>query len=63
MTYSCRDHEPRSGKIIPLLVQDGWTPKGERVTKLIYPQWEDVECGHTISQLDDECDGCRWRRG
>lgn len=60
--YTCKNHEPYSGRVMTLMVQDGWTPQGQRIMKEHKPEWMDIECGHITSHIDDECQGCTWRR-
>lgn len=45
-----------------LLVQDGWTKDGRRVTQEIEDRMT-PGCGHVLRETDPACSGCRHREG
>jgi len=58
--YGCFDHAPRPVED-HLDVQSGWVDGRWRRVVRITTRWNAVQCGHTDSYRDAECDSCRWR--
>lgn len=59
----CHNRAPYKEYVV---VQDGWTQKGEIRYLISIPFPMTTDCQYTLSELgqkDEKCVGCKWRKG